>query len=260
MHPLLSAIHGAIADIFHILSPRRCVVCGTRLDRAEQHLCTPCYLALPFTHLHGERGNVVERLFYGHIAIERANAFIFYRASSDSRFLLFSLKYYNRPQLGKYLGRIMARDLLDTDFFDTIDCIVPLPLHANKQRRRGYNQSAELARGVAELTGLPLHEDIVERVVDTPTQTHLTPQERRENVRNAFRLIRPEAVAGRHILLIDDVLTTNATILSCAQEIAKAPNVRFSILTLALAGQHTTTSHQFTAWWREDTPTLAVTP
>lgn len=149
----------------------------------------------------------------------------------------------------------MAQDLLDTDFFDGIDFIVPVPLHRKKMRQRGYNQSAELAHGIAELTGLPVREDLVSRVVDTPTQTRLTAEERRENVRDAFRLLQPAAVANRHILLVDDVLTTNATILSCAEELVKATGVRISVLTLALAGQHPTGGHEFRAWWHEATPT-----
>jgi len=258
MASFFANVHESIADALNVLFPRRCLVCGERLDRTEQHVCTSCYVNLPFTHFHGERGNVVERLFYGRLPIERANALLFYKVDSRSRYLLFALKYYDRPQVGRFFGRIMARDLLNTDFFHGIDFIVPLPLHVAKQRRRGYNQCSALAYGVADLTGLPVREDIVARVVNTPTQTHLTAQERRENMRGAFRLLRPEAVSGRHVLLIDDVLTTNATILSCGEEIAKAAGVRISVLTLALAGQHTTAGHEFSAWWKEPTPTGTI--
>lgn len=232
-------------DAGRILLPSFCTVCGSRLESQEQFVCTKCYLDLPFTHFHGERGNVVERLFWDHLPIERANALLFYQAESDSRHIFFQLKYYNRPRVGRFFGRIMANDLLDTDFFEGIDVIVPLPLHRHKERRRGYNQSHELARGVSEVTGLPLETDAVRRVVDNPTQTHLTHQERRENVRDIFQLIQPERLAGRHILLVDDVLTTSATLLSCGTELAKAEGVRISILALGLAGHHFFTAKDY---------------
>ncbi len=224
--------------MFRLLFPRYCAACGHVLSAAEQCICTSCYLNLPFTHLRGCRGNVVERHFWQQLPIGRASAFLYYQTDSDVRTLLFKLKYFDRPQVGRFFGRAMARDLSDTGFFHDIDAIVPLPLHRNKERQRGYNQSLQLALGVADVTGLPVDTKLVERVVDTPTQTHLTPDERRNNMQGAFRLLCPDRAAGRHILLIDDVLTTHATLLACGKAIAQAPDVRLSILTLALAGRH----------------------
>ena len=136
------------------------------------------------------------------------------------------------------MGRAMAADLADSDFFDGVDLILPLPLSRRREKRRGYNQSTELARGVSEITGLPVDTSSVARTVDNPTQTHLTGQERQANVAGIFRLLRPEALRGRHVLLVDDVLTTGASLISCGQTIAAAGGVRLSVLTLALAGDH----------------------
>ncbi len=239
-------------DVWRIFFPQYCVVCGKRLVQGECHICTTCYLGLPFTRFRGERGNVVERLFWGLLPIERANSFLFYEIDREEKRVFFQLKYHNRPQVGRFFGRIMARDLIGTDFFEEMDVIIPLPLHANKQRVRGYNQSLELAKGVSDLTGLPVVSDAIARVVDNPTQTHLTVAERHENVRGAFRLLRPELVAGKHILLIDDVVTTNATLLSCGTELAKVAGVRISIMTLGLAGHHSFTARLFQDWRKEE--------
>ncbi len=241
-----------LRDALRVIFPDYCITCGRILNAEEHWICTPCYLELPFTHLRGRSGNVVERLFWGLLPVERANAFLHYDPSSDSKEVFFKLKYHNRPQVGRFFGRVMARDLEATDFFRGIDFIVPLPLHAKKRRLRGYNQSEELARGVSAVTGLPVEADIVERVVNNPSQTHLTPHERRDNVRDIFRLRAPERIAGRHILLIDDVITTNATVVACGRALMQAPGVRISILALGLAGRHPQTVENYDDWHKAD--------
>ncbi len=209
------------------------------MEAEEEVICSGCFAGLPFTRMRGKKGNVAERLFWERLPVVRANAYLHYVAGAASAQPLLRLKYGKLPHIGTYLGRAMAADLLDTDFFQDIDLIIPVPLAQQRQRERGYNQSEMLANGVAQLTGLPVRTDIVERIVSNPTQTSLNPLERAENVRGIFRLVRPEAVSGRHILLIDDVLTTGATLTSCGAELAKVEGVRISILVPALAGMHT---------------------
>ncbi len=238
-------------DAFSVVFPSVCAVCGERLCTGERHVCTACYLALPFTHICGVRGNVVERLFWGRLPIERASSFLHYEAGCSVNRVFFRLKYFGRPQIGHFFGRIMAGELSDTDFFEGIDLIIPLPLHPKKQRRRGYNQSEALARGVAEVTGIPVLENAVVRVVDTPTQTRLTRHERMDNVADAFSLPNPEALVGKHVLLIDDVLTTGATLSACGQALASAASLRMSVLTLGLAGEHTLTAELYEDWRRQ---------
>lgn len=248
----LRSAAGLAGRMLDIVFPRYCAVCGKMLATGERHVCTTCFVGLPFTRFRGAPGNVVERLFWGRIPIERANALLRYRIDSASRHIFFKFKYHDRPDVGHFFGRVMARDLCSTGFFDGIDVIVPLPLHPHKERNRGYNQSEALARGVAAITGLSVLTGAVARIIDTPTQTHLTPDERRRNVHGAFRLVRPEAVTGRHVLLVDDVLTTNATLMACAEAMLAADGVRFSILVLGLAGRHPAGGHSFHAWWREE--------
>lgn len=235
LHRLARRQWFAWRTLFDLLMPRRCLMCGTRLTASEEHLCASCLFTLPFTAWRGQLGNEMERLFWARVPIVRANALLRYYAGSESRKPILALKYGDRPSVGRYFGRIMAEDLRGTDFFEGIDCIVSVPLSRPRQRRRGYNQSEWIARGVAEVTGIPVCSQAVERRRDNPTQTHLSSRERRENVAHLFRVVHSSQLAGRHVLLIDDVLTTGATLLSLAEEIAKLEDVRISVLVLAVA-------------------------
>lgn len=225
-----------LQSVFEILFPRYCHVCGNRLNTQERFICTSCALSLPYTNYLGYRGNPVERMFWHIPQLERATAFLHYHAHTESIKPVLALKYFGKEALGEYLGRLAAEELLDTDFFSQMDCIVPLPLHKKRQARRGYNQSHCIAQGVSLVSGLPIVADAVQRTKDTTTQTHLTIEQRRENVKGIFTITRPELLAGKHILLIDDVITTGSTLSACAQTIAELPNVHISILSLYVAG------------------------
>ena len=209
-----------------LLFPRRCVVCGARLLGGEHILCVQCTFRLPYTNYRGKAGNPVERVFWGRLPIVKANAYMKYVSGSDSRRAVLRLKYFDRPDVGNYLGACMAM-------------IIPIPLASKRQRKRGYNQSEELAKGIHRITSLPIDNKAVIRAVANPTQTHLDAAARRANVKDIFAVKVAENLHGKHILLVDDVLTTGATIISCGQAIVKVcPDVRFSVLTLSLAGHH----------------------
>ena len=160
---------------------------------------------------------------------------MFYYEGGEARRLLHSIKYRNRPRAGEELAKVFAREMLDEDFFDEVDGIVAV--HWRRRLRRGYNQSDYIARGISSITQIPVLRNVIKRTVNNSTQTHLNHFQRQENVKDIFRLTRPDMVVGKHILLVDDVMTTGATILSCAQELASIPDVRISVFTLALANQ-----------------------
>ena len=227
-----------LSEVGNILVPRRCALCRKRLMAGEEFLCLSCLTELPFTRYFGREGNPVERLFWGRIPVARANAYLFYFPESMVSRLFLALKYGNRPHYGQALGAMMAAELSDTDFFDGVDAIVPVPLARKRLQQRGYNQSEKLAEGISSVTHLPILTEAVARVVANPTQTHLTQAERRKNVADVFMLSRPELLAGKHLLLVDDILTTGSTLMACAEEVAKAGDVKISILTLGLAGRH----------------------
>lgn len=224
-----------LRDLWHILMPHACMICGRRLTSGEEVICATCLMTLPRTQIRGRAGNGLERLFWGRIPIRRASAYMYYIPRSQSHEVFIRLKYRRQPRVGIFFGRVMAQDLLDTGFFDGIDMMVPVPLSRQRQRQRGYNQSTQIARGIRQLTGIPIREDIVVRSRDNESQTRLSSHERRTNVEGIFTLTAPEAAAHRHILLIDDILTTGSTLLSCAECLAKAEDVRISVLTMGMA-------------------------
>ncbi len=222
--------------LLDLISPRLCVVCGCRLSVTEEILCAKCNFHLPRTDFHRDAcDNEMARLFWGQIPIERATALFFYEAHAETANIIYELKYKNHPEIGETIGRLLAREIQPSGFFDGIDVIVPIPLAKRRQRQRGYNQSQEIARGVGEVTGLPIDDRVVRRTAFEGSQTSKGRWERNENVEHVFELADTETVHGKHLLLIDDVVTTGATVLACAQELAKAGDVKISVLALGFA-------------------------
>jgi len=224
-------------SLFDFFFPRTCACCRARLSTGEASVCAPCLYFLPRLSNHSGEHGPVEQLFWGRIPIERA-ACMFYFGSEQTRRIVHSFKYFGRPEVARDVAAAFAEELLArTDFFEGIDAIVPLPLHSRKRKARGYNQCDFLAAGIRQATGLPVLEGTVERVVNNPSQTRLAARQRVENVAGIFRLVRPELIENRHILLVDDTITTGSTLASCGAELAKAKGARISVLALAFAGQ-----------------------
>lgn len=224
-----------IKSFFRVILPQHCAVCGALLTIDESCICVSCFARLPFTHLKGKHGNWLERYCWGQIPICRASAYLKYLPLTDSRLPFIALKYKGDFELARYFGKVMATELVNTDFFDGIDYIVPIPLAKDRLRRRGYNQSSEIAKGVSLISGIPVREDLVSRIVSNESQTHFTPLQRRENVKHIFRYIGPDLAPNTHLLLIDDIFTTGSTLFSCAEQFCHIPSVRISILVLGIS-------------------------
>ena len=224
-------------DLWELFFPRCCLLCGSPLEHGEKVLCFSCLAGLPRTGFHLLEDNRVECNFFGKFPIERATSFLYYTKGGDVRQLLYELKYHGHKEVGEVMGRTLAAELLSSHFFEGIDLIIPVPLHRRKKRQRGYNQSECLAGGISAVTGIPIYADIIARGRYTETQTHKGQYERWENVQNLFVCSSPELLENKHILLVDDVLTTGATIVSCADALQDIPGLRISVLTLALAGE-----------------------
>ena len=229
----LSQYLQALLDFFY---PRYCLCCRRRMSPGEEVLCVRCQADLPRVRTVSFEENDIARIFWGLVPIEKGISFFHYTPHSPHSRILFELKYHNHPEVGKTMGRMMAEELKATNFFNGIDLIVPIPLSRKRERQRGYNQSDWIAWGISEATGIPTDTTSVVRTKSNPSQTTLDHRQRRENDRDIFAVRHPESLEGRHNLLLDDVITTATTMLSCAETIARACRVRFSVLSLAWAG------------------------
>lgn len=237
-----------LTELLDFVFPPTCAACGNRLAHGEASVCGQCRRGLHrVPYLPEGRHGDIERLFWGHVPVGNATS-LFYYDSEAVRNLLHSLKYYGRPQVGVDMGCLLAESLKRTSFFDGISALVPVPLHWHRYLRRGYNQAAYIARGIHLATGIPLTLGAVKRVKDNPTQTRLNPAQRRTNVEGIFQLTDKgaETLRDRHVLLIDDTLTTGATLLSCAREVARAASL-VSFCTLAYAGELVRLDHDLDA-------------
>ena len=213
--------------LLDLIAPRLCVVCGHRLTVTEEVICAKCNFHLPRTGFHHHAyDNEMAKLFWAQIPIEKATAFFYYEAHAETANIIYELKYKNHPEIGNIVGRMLAKEIQPSGFFDGIDGIVPVPLAKKRLRQRGYNQSMEIAQGVSEMTGLPIYKKVVRRNSFKGSQTNKGRWDRQENVEHVFELTDATAVSNKHLLLIDDVITTGATCIACAKALCQSGNIR----------------------------------
>jgi ComF family protein len=222
-------------DFLSLLFPRLCYACGNHLLRNEKLICTECLVLIPRTNYHLEDDNPVARLFWGRCRIEKASAFSFYNRDSRIRKLIHNLKYKGIKEIGYDIGKMYGLTLDKSGFTKGIDLIISVPLHPSKKRKRGFNQSEIIADGMSETTGLPVDNKVLERIALTETQTKRSRYERWANVEGIFKVKDPAIIKDKHILLVDDVITTGSTLESCATELLKTEGVKVSVAALAVA-------------------------
>ena len=221
--------------LINLLSPQACCVCGHRLGIDEEVLCAACNFHLPRTFFSSNAyDNPMARRFWGRIPVQRAAALFYYEAGSQVSNLIHDLKYHQRPDIGETMGRMTAEEFAADKFFEGIDLIIPVPLEKKRRKQRGYNQSMEIAKGVAEVVGLPIVEQAVERVSFTGSQTRKSLQERMENVEGAFRSTGKVDLCGRHVLVVDDIVTSGATICACVEALKAYTDLKVSVLSLGV--------------------------
>lgn len=222
-------------DFISLLFPKLCQGCGKPLVRNEKILCTHCMVDIPLTNYHTKRQNTLEKNFYGRCYIEKAAAWAYYRQGGKAQLLIHRLKYKGIRPLGHYMGSLYGNVLKASGFCHDLDCMVAVPLHRAKERKRGFNQSRLIAEGMSNATGIPLIENALERIKSSGTQTRKQRYERWENVEGIFRVVNTGKLEGKHILLIDDVITTGSTIEACAGELLKIKDVKVSVAAMATA-------------------------
>ena len=220
-----------ISSLLNLFFPPTCVACGTYLPDGGKYLCLTCLSQLPKTDFYKKADNPNERLLAGRIPFIRAASYIYFEKEGILQSLIHELKYRNNPELGVWLGRICGEDLKGSLFLRNVDYIIPVPLHPKRERTRGYNQSFMLAKGLSESTTVKVRNDVIKRIVNNKSQTTKTKMERLKNISGVFRLNSTEDLEGKHILLLDDLLTTGATLEECAKTILQIPKVKISILT-----------------------------
>lgn len=222
----------AAADV---AMPRECPVCHIALGADEPWLCRKCLAALPRTRYEEVDFNAMEQLFAGKVPIERATAYFFYEKGAPYASILHDIKYHSLPKMGRWLTARAVRDMAASGFFDGIDVVTAVPLHRSKLAQRGYNQSEYLARGIADALGVPYIEAL-KALRPHSTQTHKGAMERWQNIQDNYALSKKaDLLAGKHILLVDDVVTTGSTLTVCATALKTIPQATVSLSTLAAA-------------------------
>lgn len=219
-------------ELIHLFYPNVCVVCGNELLPREKGACLRCLYKLPKTYNFLEPGNDAEKLMAGRIPFERIASYCVYTKGGTFPPLIHHLKYYHNQEIGLLLGRMFGKDLKGSEFLKSVDLIVPVPLHPKKEKKRGYNQAEIIAKGLSEITGLPVSTNNLIRIVYNPTQTKRTKTQRWENVKGIFEITDPSLFERKHLLLVDDVMTTGSTLEACGIALQRCKNLKVSIATL----------------------------
>jgi ComF family protein len=226
---------GILMDFVSLFYPRYCFACTRALMKGEDGLCTHCLSQLPKTNHHLHRENPIMNRLTGRLQLEHAFTFLRFRKGGMVQKLLHELKYHNQPALGVKIGMLYGRDLKEAGLEKSFDVIIPVPLHEARKRKRGYNQSAKFAEGLSEALNVPWEESVSVRLQSTHTQTRKNRADRWANVSDAFSISKMEQVNGKRVLLVDDVITTGATLEACGQHLLSSHCSTLSIACIAEA-------------------------
>jgi len=230
---MLKALTTAIQDFSYLFFPHNCLGCGTDVLGRDAMLCLQCLSNLPVTGFIQQPGNPVEKVFYGRVHLQHAGAAFYFTKQSVMQSLVFALKYKGNKDAGLYLGRLLGLQLAESGRFNAVDAIVPLPLNPKRERQRGYNQATVIAEGMQTEWNRQVLPKAVVRKHNTQTQTHKGRIERWQSMQDVFEVQDAAALQNKHILLVDDVVTTGASLEACAAPMLQVPGVTLSIATVA---------------------------
>lgn len=225
-----------INSIIGLLYPSVCAACGTTLFKWEKLVCTRCRSLLPKTGYELNEDNPLARLFYGKVRLKAVTSCFFFSKEGKVQHLIHELKYKGNDQAGLFLGQELGKTIKEAPLFEGLDFLIPVPLHPKREKERGYNQSMLIAQGISEVTGIAVGGGFLLRSINTSTQTHKSKEERWQNVKDIFELHRADRLENKYVLLIDDVLTTGATLEACALKLSTIPGIVISCATAACAG------------------------
>lgn len=230
--PLVKTI---LSDLRHLFYPHTCAGCGSDILPDDNLLCAKCFLNLPVTLYAQYQHNPIEKIFWGRIPVRAAHAEFYFAKDSLIQQLIHQLKYKGNKDIGVFLGELTGQTLLNSKRFDNIDGLIPLPMFPDKERKRGYNQAAVICNGMSAVMNVPVLNNVLIRRRFTETQTKKHRAERWENVADSFAVTNQNLLAGKHLLLVDDVITTGATLEAGGHFLLKIPGVQLSIAALAAA-------------------------
>ncbi len=220
-------------SLLHLFFPKTCCGCGTVLLSENILFCIYCQASMPVTCFEFFPTNPIEKIFWGRVVVEAASAHLYFTTGSSVQRSLHLLKYKGKKEIGIYFGKCMSTALIHSRRFSECEMIIPLPLFAEREKKRGFNQATLIATGLSLQLKIPVVEDVVVRVKRTDTQTHKSRIQRWKNMESTFEIREPLKIMGRHVLLVDDVVTTGASLEACARVLQNIPGVKISIACLA---------------------------
>jgi ComF family protein len=224
-----------LSDFIALIFPELCQACGNNLVRGEKLICTACTYDLPYTNFHLQKNNVVARQLWGRVDVHMVYVLLYFSKGGKVQNMMHQFKYRNMPQIGNKLGNLAGTQLAQHTGASDIDMVIPVPLHPQKLRLRGYNQSAQFAEGLSDQLHIPVDVTSLMRLKHTDTQTKKSRFSRYENMKDVFAVRNPETLEGKHVLLVDDIITTGSTIEACGTELLKIKGLKLSVAAIAYA-------------------------
>lgn len=227
-------LNGWFSDLLRIVFPDVCEVCGSSLVRGEEVICLKCDMNMPRTRVHNDSFNIIHERLAGKTPIERAAGYFYYYRESDYAAIIHNAKYNGRPIIARKLAMRFARELMADNFFDGIDVVLYVPMFFLKKIKRGYNQSEYIAQGISQATNIPIGHNLISKRSHS-SQTKKNSYSRWLNAQGVYDVINPEELENKHVLIVDDVVTTGATLLACCDVVHNAvPSATISVLSLAV--------------------------
>lgn len=223
-------------DLISLFYPKVCQICDASLVKSETVICLNCIHQLPVTNFLLHNDNPVKKVFYGRVDIENATSLLHFKKKGAVQKLIHQLKYKGQEEIGIYLGKWMGEELIRSQFFKEIDLVIPVPLHKIKQRKRGFNQVEKFGREIARALGIPYCDDVLQKSSTSSTQTIKARLSRWGDIEETFVLSSPETISGKHVLIVDDLITTGATLEACCNVLKHSQGVKISIASMAIAG------------------------
>ena len=227
-------MQSVLNNLIGLFYPKICPTCAKVLTNYEEILCFACRIDLPLTKFSKFDNNKTEKIFFGRVEVEAATSLLHYNKKGNVQKLIHNLKYKKQQKIGILLGKLLGDEILSSNRFDNLDCIIPVPLHPKKLKIRGYNQVTKFGETLSDKLTIPFHENILRGRAMSKTQTHKNRFDRLKNLENNFELTNTEFLKNKHVLLIDDVVTTGATLEACCIQLRKIKNLKISIATMAI--------------------------